>query len=135
VGEDLGQAVGAGHAGDGGHVGRQGHGRQRLLTHDHRMEEFDGDVLGIGGRPTGSEDDELAAPGEAHRHVVGGPRDPFGLFGQNQSRLRPPVDLGPGRRHRRTLRALAQMPFMLRRGVSSATAGSGRDWASARRHR
>ena len=72
-------------AAEGGYVPGEGHGGQGALTHDDRVNEFDGDVLGIRAPSAVAERDQLAAFAEPGRHGGAGATYRVGALHEGQA--------------------------------------------------
>ena len=72
-------------AAEGGHVPGEGHGGQGALAHDDRVNEFDGDVLGIRAPSAVAKRDQLAAFAEPGRHGGAGTSYRIGALHEGQA--------------------------------------------------
>ena len=123
VGEDLVEALPGGEAGERGRVVGQGEGGQGPLAHDDRVDELDGDVLGVGGATAVAEDEELAAAGGTGPPSRGRPGRSARRSPPEPARGRPGGRIPRRGRHRADLRR-ASSP--MRRGLVGRLVGFGR---------
>jgi hypothetical protein len=86
VGVDPVEPLAGGDAHQGRGVAGEGEGGEGALAHDDRVDELDGDVLGVGGAGAVAENQQPPTSGEPVGHVAAGHAQRLGLLGQRLDR-------------------------------------------------